>query len=220
EVDLQEREQLCSQLASHIKDCKRRQQLCSTVGLELVEEVCGQLVEPHLAIAVVIEQIELRVEEQAAADATAGNAEIELGRRPQAGIENQLRRILAVARIAGRRVIVNEETIEQQERIAEAAIGEIAYAAGIVTEGKVDIERGIEIDRHAERHEDREERRELALKLKRRHVIGQERDVVAHQQPEDAGWVLQDVELERLGIGTDTVRLGKVGQDVASNAGD
>src|SRR5262249_23175113 len=125
--DLQECKQLCGKLARHVEDGKRRQQLLEIVGgLQLVEEVRRQLVEPHLAIAVVVEQVEVGVEEQAAADAATRDAEVELGRRPQAGIENQLRRILAVARIAGRRVIVNEETIEQQERVAEFAVGEIA----------------------------------------------------------------------------------------------
>src|SRR5262249_49651525 len=41
EVDLQEREQLCRELAGHVEDRQRREQLFSTVGLELIEEVRG-----------------------------------------------------------------------------------------------------------------------------------------------------------------------------------
>src|SRR5262249_16197679 len=180
--------------------------------------------EPHAAVAVVVEQIELGVEEQATADAAAGDAEIELGRRPEAGIEDQLCRVRTVAVVARGRVIVNEEAVEEQERVAEAAVREISHTSRSVAEGKVDIQRGLEIDRDAERPEDREERRELAVKLERRHVIGQQRHVLTHQQTENAGGVIQDVELERLSsFAVDTGRtrcLLKPAQDLASDACD
>ena len=102
EVDLQEREQLGRDLAGDVEYRQRREEALRRLGsLELIDEVGEQLIETDSAVAVIVEQVEVDVDEDAAADAAAGDAEVQFGRGPQTAVEGEFGRVVPAALVSG-----------------------------------------------------------------------------------------------------------------------
>src|SRR5262249_57595397 len=113
--------------------------------------------------------------------------EVERGRRRQARVEGEV--------ILGRAVrvdVVDEEAVEQKERVFEAALGEFLDAQGVVAEVEVDVHGEIGIDRHAQGAQDREKGAEVRLEVKGRQVQLEQHRVLAQEHAENLTGIVQD----------------------------
>ena len=110
--------------------------------------------DPHLAVVVGVVQVEVDLGEQATAHATARDAEVQLGRCPEADIELQFGNVVAL-----RIQVADVQAVEQQLRIVEVAGRELGDAEGVVAE-RGGTEDGAEfgVDGYTQGAEDRRRR--------------------------------------------------------------
>ena len=195
-IDYQEGLQQRSDLAPNVEDGQRREQLLGPRRQQLILDVADQLGDPDLAIPVGIKQIEFDGECQLRLDASSGDAQVQLRRGKQRGAKHQLRIVHAVQH----GTVVDEETLEDVERIAEVRLHKLADPERVEADSRIETHIRAEPDRNPQRAKDREELRVFEFQHERIDVKRDQRCIISLQESEDLAGIVEERETERAAV--------------------